>query len=122
MRLGLIKDHVEAADLALTKLQTGEDPVVAALVSQHELLKALWDDSSADPEAIRCSIQESCVGLSEMVVEGMIPEAVGRVHFDEYSKLLEEGYDIEIPLADDLLDYDNSLMAARETIASTNRQ
>ena len=122
VRLGLMKDPVDAADLSLTKLQTGDDPIVAALVAQHELLEALWDESSADPEEVRCSIQRSCVGLSEMIKEGMIPEAVGRIHFDDYSKLLEKGHGQRMSLAEDLLDYDGSLETAREAIASRDRQ
>ena len=121
VRLGLIKDPVEAADLALTKLQPGENPVVAALVAQRELLKALRDGPTADPGVIRGSITESCVGVSEMVVEGMIPEVVGRGYFDAYRKLLKDEHGTSMTLAEDLLDYDKALTGNRKAFVSKNR-
>ncbi|HEX9390473.1 MAG TPA: hypothetical protein VF928_04080 [Usitatibacteraceae bacterium] len=121
IRLGSMTDPIKTADLARAKLLLHPDPIVAALKFQRELLDALHLRSRGDPALMGTSIANCCLGLCELVVEGTIPEPMGREHFTRYIKVFERVHGIKMPFSGGPLDYDTSLEIAREVLSKKGK-
>lgn len=117
-RLGLMSDNSKLETIARAKLRSHPDPVVAALRAQREFLDVLLDRSRGNPSVMGSSIANSCFGLCEMVVEGKVPDKIGREHFNSYIKVFERVHGIKMPFSGGALDYDTSLEIARESLSA----